>query len=147
MKKVILAVLLVVGMTAFAQGKKGKFQDREKLAPEQKVEKQVEKMTTDLSLNDKQAAQIKALLTKESVERESKRAEMQAKRAEGTKPSQEERAAMKEKMDEKINDHKAEMKKILTADQYAKWEKNMEQRKEKMQDRMKNKKKRANNPE
>lgn len=151
MKKVILVALLVVGMTAFAQGKRGKFQDREKVAPEQRVEKQVEKMTADLSLNDKQAAQIKELLTKENVERESKRAEMQAKRAEGAKPSQEERDAMKEKMDEKINAHKAEMKKILTTDQYAKWEKNMEQRKEKMQDnmqdRMKNKKKRANNPE
>lgn len=140
MKKLVSVALMIVGITSFAQERNGKFKNREKVAPEQRVEKQVEKMTTDLGLNDKQATQLKALLTKENTQREAKKAEIQAKRAEGTKPSKEEREAMKAKMVEKIDAHKVEMKKILTSDQYAKWEKNREERKEKMKEKRSEKK-------
>jgi protein CpxP len=135
MKKVFLLALLVVGLTTFAQGKSGKRGDVEKLTPEQKTEKQVERLTKDLNLNATQAKQVKELFVKAVEEREAKRIEMEKRRAEGTKPTPEEREAMKAKMAEKQEAIKVEMKKILTADQYVKWEAKKGERKEKHADR------------
>ena len=59
MKKVFLAVLLVVGLTTFAQEKEGR---KEKLTPEQKVDFQVKRMTKDLDLNEKQAKEVRVLV-------------------------------------------------------------------------------------
>jgi len=131
MKKLILALVLVVGLTTFAQEKRQGKGDREKMTPEQQVELQVKKMKLDLDLNEKQTAQIKEIVTAQVAKREAKRAEMQSKRAEGQKPSKDElfktRSAM---LDEQIA-HKAEMKKILTPEQYTKWEsKHAEHKKE-----------------
>ncbi|MEC4004771.1 hypothetical protein OX283_008885 [Flavobacterium sp. SUN052] len=136
MKKLVVFALLVVGLTTFAQEGRKRGEGKEKLPPEQRVEKQLEKMTKDLNLNEKQTAQVKELLTKENAERQAKKAEMEAKRADGTKPTPEEKMAMKEKIDQRIVTHKAEMKKILNADQYTKWEQNFEQRKEKMKEKI-----------
>lgn len=136
MRKLVVVALLVVGMTTFAQVGKKRGEGKDKLPPEQRVEKQVEKMSKDLSLNEKQTAQIKELLTKENAERQAKKADMEAKKADGTKPTAEERKDMKAKMDEKITIHKAEMKKILTADQYSKWDQKFEERKEKMKEKI-----------
>lgn len=137
MKKLILAVVLVVGMTAFAQ--EGRRERMEKLTPEQRVDLQVKKMTKDLDLNDKQALEVRILVQKEVEKREAKRAEREAKRA-AMRPSKEEMENMKAKMQEEQKANAIEMKKILTADQYAKWEKNREERKEKMMDKMQDRK-------
>jgi Spy/CpxP family protein refolding chaperone len=137
MKKLILVALLVVGITTFAQVKSE--ERKEKFTPEQRVDFQVKKMTKDLNLNEKQAEQIKALITKEIQKRESKRAKMKAKREEQTKPSKEEMESRKTEMKASQDTTKAEMKKILTTDQYAKWELKQEERKEKMVERMKEK--------
>lgn len=131
MKKLILALALVVGLTTFAQEKRGKKGEREKMTPEQQVELQVKKMKLDLDLNDKQTVEIQKIVSKQVEKREAKRAEMQTRKTEGQKPSKDElfktRSAM---LDEQIA-HKAEMKKILTAEQYTKWEsKHAEQKKE-----------------
>ena len=71
MKKLIMAVALVVGLTTFAQQRDGKRADREKLTTDQKVELQVKKMNKDLNLNEKQTEQVKALVTKQVQKRES----------------------------------------------------------------------------
>lgn len=140
MKKVFLLALLVVGLTTFAQGKRGNVQEREKLTPEQRTEKQVERMTKELSLNETQAKQVKELLAKGAAEREAQKAEIQKRRAEGTKPTPEEREVMKAKVAEKQETLKAEMKKILTADQYVKWENNKADRKEKFAEKIEERK-------
>lgn len=133
MKKVFLAVLLVVGITAFAQEKEGRSggrrEGKEKLTTEQKVDFQVKKMTKDLGLNDKQANEVKAIVTKEVQKREAKRAEMKAVK-------EKERAEMKATMEKEHAAVSADMKKILTPEQFAKWEKNREERKEKMKERI-----------
>ena len=87
MKKLVMAALLFVGMTTFAQERMG--ERKEKLTPEQRVNLQVKKLTKDLSLNEKQVQEIKALVAKEAEVREANRAEMDAKRASGTKPTKE----------------------------------------------------------
>ena len=125
MKKLIVAALLVVGLTTYAQEKEGRRAGREKLTSKQKVELQVKKMTKDLNLNEKQTKDVKALVTKQVEKREAIKAQMQAEK-------------------EAVS---VEMKKILTAEQYAKWEKNREEKienfKEKMSERKEKRKSQA----
>lgn len=136
MKKVFLVALMLIGITTFAQDKterKGR-PERAKLTAEQKVEKQVEHLKTDLNLNEKQTAEVKALVSKQVAKREAKKAEMDAQKEKN-------RAEMKAKMLEEQNATKAEMKKILTAEQYTKWEAGRADKKEKVIERMKDRKK------
>jgi protein CpxP len=133
MKKLFLAALLVVGMTTFAQERRA---SNEKMTAEQKVELQVKKMKLDLDLNDKQTADIKKIVAEQVKKREAKRAEFEAKRAKDVKPTQEEMFQNKSQMlDEQIA-MKSELKKVLNADQFSKWEKIQAEKKENMKDRM-----------
>jgi Spy/CpxP family protein refolding chaperone len=125
MKKLIVAALLVVGLTTYAQEKEGRKAGKEKLTTEQKVNLQVKKMTKDLDLNEKQTKDVRALVTKQVEKREDIKAQIQAEKEAVT----------------------VEMKKILTAEQYAKWEKNREEKienfKEKMSERKEKRKSQA----
>lgn len=129
MKNVFLALLLFVSITTLAQEKKGKRIEGEKLTKEQKVDFQVKRMTKDLDLNEKQAKEIRAIVTKEVEKREAKKAEMDKKKeqvkAERLAEAKENQAALS-----------SDMKKILTPDQFAKWEKNREEKKAKVKVRM-----------
>jgi len=125
MKKLIVAALLVVGLTTYAQEKEGRKAGKEKLTTEQKVNLQVKKMTKDLDLNEKQTKDVRALVTKQVEKREDIKAQIQAEK-------------------EAVS---VEIKKILTAEQYAKWEKNREEKienfKEKMSERKEKRKSQA----
>jgi Spy/CpxP family protein refolding chaperone len=135
MKKLVVAFLLIVGITAMAQEKEMKRPNGDKFAsltPEQKVEYQVKKMSKDLSLNDKQVKEVKALVTKEVEKRNAIIAEMKALQAK-------QRIEMKAKIDEEYAAMSNEMRKILTSEQFTKWEKIHEERREKMKEKMKEK--------
>jgi Spy/CpxP family protein refolding chaperone len=125
MKKLIVAALLVVGLTTYAQEKEGRRSGKEKLTSEQKVNLQVKKMTKDLDLNEKQTKDVRALVAKQVEKREAIKVQMEAEK-------------------EAVS---VEMKKILTAEQYAKWEKNREEKienfKEKMSERKEKRKSQA----
>ena len=129
MKKLFLVALLVVGLTAFAQEKEGIKAVRERLTPEQKVDFQVKKLTKDLNLNDKQANEVRALVTKEVEKREAKRAEKKELKAK-------KREEMKAQMQAEQAAVSADMKKILTPEQYTKWEKIRDERKENFKEKM-----------
>ncbi|GEC77517.1 hypothetical protein [Flavobacterium aquatile] len=137
MKNVFLAIALVLGLTTFAQEGKPARGEREKLTTEQQVELQTKKMKLELDLNDKQTADIKKIVEKQVAKREAKRAEMQAKREKGEKPSKDQMFQMKSEMLDAQIAHKAEMKKVLTAEQYTKWDTNQSERKEGFSKRMK----------
>lgn len=132
-KNVFLALLLFVGITAMAQEKKERRPEREKLTTEQKVDLQVKKMTQDLSLNDKQVKEVRAIVTKQVEKREEKRAEMEAKKAE----MKIKKAEMKAKMTEEQAALTSEMKKVLTPEQFTKWEKIREEKKANVKEKMK----------
>jgi len=136
MKKLILALALVVGLTTLAQEKRGPIGAGDKLTPEQRTEKHLEKMTKDLSLNETQKNQIKELLVKGADERKAHQEERKERKANGVKPTVEEREAFKAKMEEKRDFMNAEMKKILTPEQFVKWEEKKEDRKEKVAKKM-----------
>lgn len=129
MKKLFLALLLLVGITTWAQGKRERRPEGDRLTKEEKVDLQVKRMTKDLDLNEKQAKEVRTLVTKEVEKREAKRAEM-------TEEKKAKREAMKAEMKEAQAAHSAEMKKILTPEQYAKWGKLREERKDKLKERM-----------
>ena len=135
MKKLIIAVLLVVGITTFAQGKKEARGERENLTKEQKVDLQVKKLTTDLALNEKQAIAVRSLVEKEVSKREAKREKssaMKEKKMGDREKMMEERKSEMQKEQAAVA---AEMKKILTADQFAKFEKLKAEQKDKMKER------------
>ncbi|MCW1147385.1 hypothetical protein [Flavobacterium lacisediminis] len=136
MRKLILAMVLVMSTLTFAQDRK---QGREKLTPEQQTELQVKKMTLDLDLDSKQQAELKTILLEQAKKRESKMAEMKAKKEKGEKPTADERFEMKNEMLDNQIEMKAKMKKILKPEQYKKWEEihndKIEKGKERMQKR------------
>jgi len=129
MKKLILSALLIVGITAFAQEGRKPGSGKNKMTTEQRVDFQLKKMTKDLDLNEKQAADVKALVTKQVQKMEEKRAQIRADK-------QKDRAEMKANMEKEKELMSAEMKKILTADQYAKWEKLRDEKRQKMEERI-----------
>ena len=110
MKKLILAIALVMTTLTFAQDRK---QGREKLTPEQQSELHVKKMTLDLDLDAQQQKEVKTIFLEQAKKREAKMAEMKAKREKGEKPSADERFEMKNEMLDNQIEMKAKMKKIL----------------------------------
>ncbi|NDI98393.1 hypothetical protein GWA97_04845 [Flavobacterium sp. LaA7.5] len=139
MKTWILATVMMIGLSAMAQPGD---RNRERLTPEQRVELQVKKMTLELDLNDKQQQEVKQLLTKKSKEREEAIAQHKAKKEKGEKLTADERYAMQSnRLDEQI-EMKGEMKKILTPEQYEKFEAKQVKRQEKITKRGENLKKR-----
>lgn len=120
MKKLFIAALLFVGIVSFAQdiNQKPERDQREKLTPEQRNEKRLQKLTADLSLDTKQQEQVKQLLAERSAKAEKFR---NARKDSKTKPTAAEREAFKKQMETEKAANDAKMKAILNADQYTKW--------------------------
>ncbi|MDP9956527.1 Spy/CpxP family protein refolding chaperone [Epilithonimonas hungarica] len=119
MKKLILsAAFLGLGVFGFAQTT----QDR-KANFEQKKAEHLQKMKQELNLTDAQVAQIKALHESKAAERK------------------QEMTAKKEDRMQKMKENEAEMQKILTPEQFKKFQelkaKKMAERKAQFQDRKK----------
>jgi len=139
MKKLALIVLLVVGLSTYAQeGKKQERQgaDRERLSPEQRNQLQLKKMTLELNLNESQQKEIAKILEEQSAKRQAEMATFKANKDKGVKPTAEERFAMKnKKLDEAIA-VKAKVQKVLTPEQFKKWEDMKKENRENMKERM-----------
>lgn len=120
MKKLFIAALLFVGIVSFAQdiNQKPARDQKEKLTPEQRNEKHLQKLTSDLNLDKKQQEQVKQLLAERSAKADKFR---EAKKDRKTKPTDAEREAFKKQMTAEKEANDAKMKAILNADQYTKW--------------------------
>ncbi|WP_293871799.1 hypothetical protein [Flavobacterium sp.] len=129
MKKGFLAVIMFVGITTFAQEKDGKRGEKEKMTSEQKVNFMVKKMTTDLTLNEKQVEQVRVLVANQVKKRETKRIETL-----DTKDKS--KAEIKKEIEANQTNMSLEMKKILTPDQFSKWESIRKERKEKLKEKI-----------
>jgi len=138
MKKVIMAALLVVSLSSVAQQRRERpnRDQMEKLTPEQRQEKHLNKLTTDLNLNAKQQEEVKKLLAEQSAKaaefKAKREAKREAKKDEQLLASAKERKEMAQKMKAEKEANDAKMKSILTSEQYTKWENDREIRKEKM---------------
>lgn len=121
MKKLIIAALLVVSISSFAQGqtkpeKKG--QQREKQTPEQRTQNQLDKLTTELTLNSQQQEQIKPILVEQNAKMEAMRTQRMGGNAK--EMTSEERDAFRAKRQEDKKATDAKLQAILTPDQFKK---------------------------
>ena len=125
MKKLFIVALLVVGMTSFAQERKARPEraQMEQMTPEQRNQLHLKKMTLELDLNASQQKEMSKIIAEQSAKREARMAERKASKDSTKKQlTADERFAKKSKMlDEQIV-MKERMKKILSADQYKKWD-------------------------
>lgn len=126
MKKLIVVALLVVGMTGFAQDKKemGRHHraEMEKFTPEQRNQLMLKKMTLELDLNASQQKEMSKIIAEKTTKREARMKEIKANKDADTKPTSDEMFARKNKMlDEQIA-MKERMKKILSPEQFKKWD-------------------------
>ena len=138
MKKIVLVLLLAISFVGFSQEKKE--MGKEHLTNEQRAELESKKMKLDLDLNDKQTAEVKKLLLEQQNKGDEVRKTMKAKKESGVKPSQDEIFKMKNELLDRQIAFKGEMKKLLTPEQYAKWEATREAKKDKMKDHFKQRK-------
>ncbi len=131
MKKVILLVALLAGFTAMAQkGERGNKGDFKNMSAEQMATLQTKKMTLDLDLTVAQQSKIKAFNLENAKTRKSKMEERQAQKDTSERPkltSDEQYAKRTERLDAAIA-HKSELKKILSTEQFEKWERHHKKR-------------------
>lgn len=140
MKKLIVAALLIVGMTTFAQEKpqrpeRGGRAGMEKFTPEQRNQLRIKKLTLELDLTSSQQKEMGKILAEADSKREAARAERKTRKDSTQRPTVDERFAMANKMlDEKIA-FKEKVKKVLNPEQMDKWEKMQQHKKSAMENR------------
>jgi protein CpxP len=146
MKKLFIAALLFVGVASFAQDadQKPAREPREKLTPEQRNEKHLQKLTTELNLDANQQVQVKQILAEKSAKAEKLKAERKDRKDSNVKPTIAEREAFKTQMIAEKDANDTKMKAILNADQYKKWTSIQEENKDKAREKMKEYKKENN---
>jgi periplasmic protein CpxP/Spy len=136
MKKVVIVMLLLVGMCSFAQDKKA---ERKALPKEKRIEMHVNKLKKDLALTDAQVASVTQLLTANAQKRDEKMAQVKEMRADSKKLSSEEKEQLKKQMEDNQMESEEQMKGILTPEQFTKWQAGREKRKEKIMQKMEEK--------
>lgn len=137
MKTFIAAALMLAATSIFAQAKlEGRAQQ---LSAEQKTELQVKRMTLDLELTEKQQKEIKSLVLEQNQKLEERRKDRDQRREEMAKMTKDERFKMQSQaLDDELA-FQAKVKKILTDDQYVKWQAQRERRKDIMKSQAKKK--------
>lgn len=125
MNKLFIVALLVVGLTNLAQERKARPEKArmEQMTSEQRNQLHLKKMALDLDLSVSQKREMSKIIAEQSATRDARMAERKANRNSVKKQLiANERFAKKNQMlDEQIV-MKERMKKILSADQYKKWE-------------------------
>lgn len=133
MKNVVIAVLMLVGVSGLAQEKERaqkRNRDRVELTPEQRNELRLKEMTLKLDLNASQQKEVAKIISEQQAKRTAAREEMKARQDKNAKLSADEVYARKNKMlDEQIA-MKEKMKKVLNESQFEKWEKMNEHKQE-----------------
>ena len=114
----------MVALTAMAQKGGNRHHDEMKnLTPEQTATLQTKKMTLVLDLTQDQQTKIQGINLEKAKARKTKMEDRKAAKENGEvkKPTFEERYAMQNARLDQMIAQKAEMKNILSADQYEKW--------------------------
>lgn len=122
-----MIVAVLASMTLAAQA-----QEKDKKTPQERAKARTEHMTKELALSPEQQAKVEAINLKYADQVEAVRSEREA-----------ERTAKREAAKAMHDAHDAEMKAVLTADQYTKWvakkqeakAKHMEKRKQMREER------------
>jgi len=141
MKNTIAAVFMLIGLLAFAQEsnldrtQKRNLKERFNFTAEQRAELKSKKMTLDLNLSEKQILEIRKILLERSKTFDIKRQELKSQQKEGKELSQDEKFNLiNQKLDYQIA-MKSKMEKILTEDQFKKWEEGSKKRRQQLKKR------------
>jgi Spy/CpxP family protein refolding chaperone len=118
MKKLMIAVLFLIGFAANAQD----VLPKHAMTKEQRNEAQLKKLTKGLNLTEDQQKQMSVIIAEQSDKREALMLERQKHKAEKVRLTTEERQAKAKKAVEERAATKERVRKILTAEQFAKWE-------------------------
>ena len=123
MKNLIIALVLVMGISGFAQEAtpKPNRANIEKMTPEQRQQKHLAYLTKELTLDAKQQEAVGKILIEKSAKAQDLKAQKDTRKASGDRMTTEERTAFKNTMQAEKADTEAKMKAVLSADQYQKW--------------------------
>jgi len=137
MKKLFAMALMVVGMTAFAQETPAApGMPAAKMSPEERTTREVQHLTKALSLDSKQVEQVKQLLADRNQKRMAMRDMVKDKRSQGERLSAEARDEMKGRIKADQDKFNQDLKGVLTAEQFQKYNEMMEKRRAKAMERM-----------
>jgi protein CpxP len=146
MKTWILAMAMMAGVTMSAQADKNLKLDNkrpgkehhEPFTPEQRAELKVKQLTLALDLSNKQQKEMQKLLLDQNKDREQFIKSHKANVASGKKPSADERFAMQTKRIDAQIAMQREVRKVLTEEQFSKYEEMKTARHERFKDGSKN---------
>ncbi len=139
MKKVLIALVLLVGMTSLAQEKKARSERAqiEHMTSEQRNELHLKKMTLDLDLTATQQKEMSIIIAEQGTKKEARMIERKENNDVIRKQlTADEKFAEKSRMLEEQILMKERMKLVLSADQFKKWEDMKDQRNHRMKKRM-----------
>lgn len=135
MKRLIIAALLVISSSTFAQeqnqpDKKGNKGQRERMSPEHRNQASLERITTELNLDNQQQEQIKPIIAEQFSKLQAMRDQRMA--TNGKELTSEERNVLMQKRKEEKAATDAKLKAILTPEQFKKMKDNEATNREKM---------------
>ena len=139
MKKLIIAALLLVGVSNFAQEANTLHNNKDKglkqmKSPEQRNEALLTKMTTDLNLDASQQAQVKPIIAEQSLKMEAMRTQQKANKVNNVVPTDADKKAMRKTRMEDKEATENKIKAMLTPDQFVKYQAMQEAEKAKMRE-------------
>ena len=135
MKKLVglTVIVLLFSLTISAQQKQERSHRGADFTSEQKTTLMAKKMTLALDLDKTQETEVYKLMMENAEERQAAMAKIKKRKESGTKPTNDEKFEMQNNRLDKMIAHKTAMKKILSKEQFEKWEKSMHSRMKKEQ--------------
>jgi periplasmic protein CpxP/Spy len=142
MKSLIIALVFGISISGFAQVSTPQpgGNNSEKMTPEQRQEKQLKHLTKELGLDAKQQEAVGKILAEKSDKVQDLKSKKEAKKESGEKLTIGEKKALKTSLKTEKADTETQMKAVLSADQYTKWQTMREEKKEKIMEKRKEKK-------
>ena len=137
MKKVILMLSIFINCIAYSQISSNQMENREKKSPEERAELQLKKMTVDLNLNQKQIASVKQILLDQATKREQIMAKRQQNNEDRKTLLIRDKKTAATEIKHNHHELKMQMQTVLDADQFIKWNKNQDEKREKMIEKFK----------
>ncbi|WP_339624970.1 hypothetical protein [uncultured Winogradskyella sp.] len=145
MKKLLIIAIALFTLNGMAQGERRGKDKQQKMrallkdmSPTDIANLKSKKLTLALDLDAKQQKQVHTIILEEATQNQNIRKEREAKQTENSRPTKSEIIEFQSKRLDKKIELKRKMKTILTAEQYAKFDK-INSRKDKMRTKRRNK--------